>query len=147
MKSTEKVCFNIKTAWHGINRKYADEAGVDGSSTSILFALLTIDAKNGTPSTHIGPLLGLEPTSLTRIIKTMDTQKLIEKYSDPNDGRVTRIKLTKKGIEAKDKALKVVNKFNNEVKKKVSAKDLETFFNVLGEIQKLAGVATEISSK
>jgi DNA-binding MarR family transcriptional regulator len=143
MKSSETVCFNIKTAWHGINRKYTDEAGLEGSSTSILFALLIIDVKNGTPSTHIGPMLGLEPTSLTRIVKSMDTQKLIEKYSDPRDGRVTRIKLTKKGLEAREKALKVVKKFNGEVKKKVSAKDLETFLNVLSEIQKLAGVPVE----
>jgi hypothetical protein len=48
MKAEETVCFNIKTAWHGIYRMYNNVASKHGSSTSVGFVLLNIDAEKDT---------------------------------------------------------------------------------------------------
>ena len=41
------------------------------------FALLSIDPEKGTPSTSLGPKMGMEATSLSRTLKTMEEKGLI----------------------------------------------------------------------
>ena len=41
------------------------------------FTLLSIDPKTGTPSTALGPMMGIEATSLSRILKTLEDRDFI----------------------------------------------------------------------
>ena len=63
------------------------------------FTLLSIDPKTGTPSTALGPKMGMEATSLSRILKRMQEQGLIERKPNPKDGRGVLIHLTDFGLE------------------------------------------------
>ena len=58
MKREETVDYNIKTAWHAINRMYNQEALKNDITTSIGFVLLNINSTEGTPATKIAPLIG-----------------------------------------------------------------------------------------
>ncbi|HLW41109.1 MAG TPA: MarR family transcriptional regulator, partial [Flavobacterium sp.] len=80
----------IKNTWQAIARMYNEEASKYGASMAIGFALLNID-KDGTPSTALAPRLGMEPTSLTRTLKTMEDKGLILKRKNPKDGRGVNI--------------------------------------------------------
>ena len=68
----------IKNTWQAIARMYNEEASQYGASMALGYALLNID-KEGTPSTALAPRLGMEPTSLTRTLKTMEEKGLIVK--------------------------------------------------------------------
>ena len=68
----------IKNTWQAIARMYNEEASQYGASMALGYALLNID-KDGTPSTSLAPRLGMEPTSLTRTLKTMEEKGLIVK--------------------------------------------------------------------
>ena len=54
---------------------------------SVGMVLLNIDKENGTPSTQLGPKMGMEPTSLSRTIKNMQDVGLIIRKADDRDGR------------------------------------------------------------
>ena len=105
MKREETVDYNIKTAWHAINRMYNQEALKNDITTSIGFVLLNINSTEGTPATKIAPLIGLESRSLVRMLKGMEEKGLIERRPNPKDGRGVLIHLTDFGLEKRDKLI------------------------------------------
>ena len=94
-------------------------------------ALLSIDTEEGVPSTSLGPRMGMESTSLSRTLKTMENQGLVRREPNPNDGRGVLIKLTKEGLEKRSLSKEVVIQFNQSIEKAVSEKDLESFYKVI----------------
>ena len=94
------------------------------------FTLLSIDPEKGTPSTALGPKMGMEATSLSRILKTMEKKGLITRKPNPNDGRGVIISLTDFGIEKREYSKEKVLLFNEAIKKNVSEEQLIHFYEV-----------------
>lgn len=137
-KYTETVDSRLKTAWQLISRMYNAEAVKYGGSIAIGHFLLNIDSTEGSYASDIAPLLGMESTSLSRIIKTLEEEKLIIRKSDKNDKRKVKIVLTEKGKKNKELAKQIVRNFNSMVENKVGKKDLALFLKVISEITELA---------
>ncbi|HLT72678.1 MAG TPA: MarR family transcriptional regulator [Cyclobacteriaceae bacterium] len=137
MRREETVDYNIKATWHAIARMYNQQAAKYGATMSTGFVLLNINAEEGTPATKIAPLMGLEARSLTRMLKSMESARLIYRAADPNDRRSVRIFLTAEGRSRKEKAREVVLLFNNTVLEQVSPQKLAVFYEVLEEINKV----------
>ena len=79
---------------------YNEQAVKHESTMASAFVLLNIDSTKGTPSTALGPLMGMEPTSLSRILKSMEDKGAISRREkNPDDGRSVIIKLTPYGKE------------------------------------------------
>ena len=136
MKSDETIDFHIRWAWYNISRMYNIKAGKFGGSMAIGYTLLNID-KQGTPSTKLAPKMGMEPRSLTRMIKQLVESGLIKKQSDKNDKRLVKIFLTDKGKQVRSKARDVVISFNNEIQNQIDAKELATCLSVLNKVNDL----------
>jgi len=151
MKREETVDYNIKTAWHAINRMYNQEAIKNDITTSIGFVLLNINSKEGTPATKIAPLIGLESRSLVRMLKSMEEKGLICRKADPADRRLVRIFLTEKGLAKKEVSRKTVMAFNLQVRDVISEADLSVFFQVIQRINEIVESnsinSNEVSSK
>ena len=130
--SNQTIDFLFRSTWLAINKMYNEEAAKFDSTISIGFTLLSIDTECGTPSTALGPKMGIESTSLTRTLKSMEDQGLITKRKNPNDGRGILIFLTKKGKEKRELSKQKVFQFNNKIKEKISVKEIETL-NSLSE--------------
>ena len=137
MRKEETVDYNIKTAWHAINRMYNQEALKNDITTSIAFVLLNIHSIEGTPATKIAPLIGLESRSLVRMLKSMEEKGLICRKADPLDRRLVRIFLTPKGQEKKDIAYKTVMAFNRYVCNKIPPEELMIFLKVIQQINQI----------
>lgn len=131
MKPSETIDFHIRWAWHKIHRMYNNEAAQNGFSMSIGYALLNIDRKEGTPSTKLGPLMGMEPRSLTRTLKSMEKQGFIERRPDIYDRRMVRIYLTDLGLEKREISKRTVIQFNETIQNKISEDDLAAFFRIM----------------
>ncbi len=104
---------------------------------SIGFALLTIHGDEGTPATKIAPQMGLEPRSLTRLLKSMETKKLIKRVSDKNDKRTVRIMLTAEGKKRRELSKDIVIRFNEAVREEIPIQKLNVFFEVLQGINQV----------
>ena len=134
MKSQETFDFHIRWAWYKISRLYNSIALEHGVNMSVGYALLKIDRENGTPSTKLGPLMGMESRSLTRTLKAMEDENLITRQTDPNDKRIIRIVLTEFGKEQREIAKNVVINFNTILDDKLTEKEKENFFNSITKI-------------
>ena len=137
MKREETIDHNIRIAWHGISRIYNQQAAKYGGSMSIGFALLSIHAEEGTPATKIGPLMGLEPRSLSRLLNSMEEKGLIVRQVDKTDRRSVKIRLTKEGKKMKEKSRETVLRFNQAVREEISEQKLNVFFEVLESINQV----------
>ncbi len=69
---------------------------------AIGFALLSIDKEEGTPSTYISNRMGMEATSLTRTLKTLEEKGLIIRKKNPDDGRGVLIYLNDLGKKIRE---------------------------------------------
>lgn len=129
---TEKgylIDFVLRHLWHKISRLYNQKAQEYGLTISIGFILLNID-KEGTPSTQLGPKMGMEPTSLSRTLKTMEDSGLIRRVPDKNDKRRVLIFLTQEGIDKRRIAKHVILDFNERVMSSIPKGKLKAFFEV-----------------
>lgn len=137
-KHTETIDSKLKTAWQIISRMYNAEAIQHGGTIAIGYFLLNIDSHEGSYPSDIAPKLGMESTSLSRIIKTLEKEKMIIRKVDKTDKRKVKIILTEKGKENKDLAKTSVKNFNKLIEQKIGKKRIEDFSITLNEITKLA---------
>jgi DNA-binding MarR family transcriptional regulator len=85
----------------------------------------------------LGPLMGMEPTSLSRILKSMEDKGAILRERNPEDGRGVLIKLTDYGKQMRGISKESVYQFNNVVRENVTDEELENFFKVTKTINNL----------
>ena len=133
----DPVEYSLRTSWQSIKKMYNEEAKKYGGTHSIGFALLSIHPKKGTSSTSIGPIMRLEANSLSRLLKTMEINKLIIRKPNPNDGRGIIILLTKEGLKKRDITKNKVIKFNRLIENNISKKDLTVFLKTTNKIKNL----------
>ncbi|HZJ18892.1 MAG TPA: MarR family transcriptional regulator, partial [Pricia sp.] len=127
----------LRATWQSVARMYNEEAKKFDSTMAVGFTLLSIDPKTGTPSTALGPKMGMEATSLSRILKRMEELGLIERRPNPKDGRGVLIYLTDFGLEKRKDSKDVVLKFNETVRANVPQEKLDGFFEVMEVIDQL----------
>jgi len=131
------IDYALRETWLAVAKMYNEEAKNYGSTMAMGFTLLSIDPKTGTPSTALGPKMGMEATSLSRILKGLEERGFIERKPNPNDGRGVLIHLTSSGLEKRNLSKNAVLCFNDLVKENVSEEKLKTFFEVTETINKL----------
>ncbi len=98
------------------------------------YVLLNIDLEKGTPATKIAPLLGMEPRSLVRMLKTLEEKGLIRRVIDGSDKRFVRIMLTEEGKSKREQAREGVITFNQIIREKIAPEKLAVFLDVIKEI-------------
>ncbi len=151
MKPQQTIDFHLRWLWQKIIRIYNQEASKFGGTMSVGYVLLNID-KDGTPSTKLGPKMGMESRSLTRTLKSMEEKGLIYKTQDENDGRLVLLHLTDDGKKYRDTSREVVLKLNEYVHENIDREKLEIFFEVSKQINELLDspsiykLKTELSS-
>jgi len=133
----ETYDYALKSSWQLVSNMYNREALKFESTMVTGFALLSID-RNGTAVTELGPKMGMEPTSLSRLINSMEERKLIKRNKNPDDGRGVLIKLTKFGLLKREDSKSVVIGFNKEVNKELEKNEIKNFQKVISRISKVA---------
>lgn len=137
MEKNKSIDHQLRATWQAVAKMYNEQAAKHNSTMATAFVLLNIDFEDGTPSTALGPLMGMEPTSLSRLLKTMEDKGVIFREKNPNDGRSVIIKLTDYGKEMREISKGHVYQFNNEVRKYITDEELENFFKVTKTINQL----------
>jgi DNA-binding MarR family transcriptional regulator len=128
--------FVVRHSWHRISRMYNQRAAEHDLTMSIGFILMSVD-KEGTPSTQLGPRMGMEPTSLSRTIKTMEERGLIRREEDLVDKRKVLIFLTPDGVEMRKMVRNFVVGFNERIYAKIPKSKLQAFFEVAAQVDEL----------
>jgi len=131
------IDYILRATWQAVARMYNEEASNYGATMATGFALLSIDKDKGTPSTTLGPRMGMEATSLTRTLKSMEDKGLIIRKKNPYDGRGVLIYLTEFGKEKRELSKNTVLKFNDTIRKNISDEQLQHFMEVSEVINEL----------
>lgn len=136
MKPEDTIDFHIRWAWYNISRMYNMQASKFGGSMAIAITILNIE-KDGTPSTKLAPKMGMEPRSLTRMIKTLQDNGVIEKRTDKDDKRMVRLFLTKEGKKLRKQATNIVMQFNQKIREEIPDKELIQCFSTLNKVNQI----------
>ncbi|MAO11617.1 MAG: MarR family transcriptional regulator [Flavobacteriaceae bacterium] len=131
------IDYILRSTWMNVQKMYNEEASKKDSTMATGFALISIDPEEGTPSTALGPKMGMEATSLSRTLKNMEAKGLIERKPNPEDGRGVLIHLTPFGKEMREFSKNVVLRFDEAVKENISEEELKTFTKVANTILEL----------
>lgn len=131
------IDYSLRATWQAVTKMYNEQAAQFGTTMAVGFALLSIDPEEGTPSTALGPRMGMEATSLSRTLKAMEGHGLIERKPNPADGRGVLIHLTEFGKEKRDYSKSRVLTFNDAVKNNISKEKIDHFHEVIDTINEL----------
>ena len=134
MEPEDTIDYNIRKTWFNITKMYNRTATDYMASTSLAMIVLNIDMIEGTPSTQLGPNMGMESTSLSRSLNKLEKSGYITRKPDPKDKRKSIIHLTKSGLAGREVAKKIVLDFNNKVFSHFNKSEMDTFFNILKKI-------------
>ena len=107
------------------------------ASMALGMIILNIDIIEGTPSTQLGPNMGMEATSLSRSLNKLEEAGVIERKPDPDDKRKSVIHLTTLGMDWREVAKEAVIEFNKTVKSHFKQEEMEIFFSILKKINKI----------
>jgi len=128
--------FYVRNNWFKISRYYNQIAAKYKMSFSWGFILLNVE-KEGTPSTSLGPKMGMEPTSLSRTLKNMEDKGLIFRQADKVDKRKSLVFLTEEGISKRKLARQVVLDFNEKIYNAIPKGKVNAFFEVMIKVDEL----------
>ena len=134
MEPEDTIDYNIRKTWFNITKMYNRTATDYMASTSLAMIVLNIDMLEGTPSTQLGPNMGMESTSLSRSLNKLEESGYITRKPDPKDKRKSIIHLTKSGLEGREVAKEIVLDFNNKVFSHFNKYEMDTFFKILKKI-------------
>ena len=137
MEPEDTIDYNLRKTWFNISKMYNRTASDYMGSMSLAMIVLNIDMFEGTPSTQLGPNMGMESTSLSRSLNKLEDLGVIERKPDPIDKRKSIIHITEAGLKSREIAKNVVLEFNNKVFAKCNDEELSVFFNVLKKINKV----------
>ena len=130
MEKEKTIDHMLRATWQAVAKRYNEQAAKHDSTMAMAMALLYIDSKLGTPSTALGPSMGMEATSLSRILNTLEDKGLIYREKNPEDGRGVLVKLTDLGIEKRDISKASVYEFNQAIRDNISKQKIDHFYEV-----------------
>lgn len=137
MEQEDTIDYNIRKTWYNISKLYNRTASEYMASMALGMVLLNIDIYEGTPSTQLGPNMGMESTSLSRSLNKLEKHGYIIRKPDPDDKRKSIIHLTKTGLAGREVAKEIVLEFNNKVFSHFKKSEIDTFFNILKKINQI----------
>ena len=128
----------LRSVWMSVSKMYQEEAAKLDSTMATGFTLISIDPERGSPSTALGPKMGMEATSLSRLLKNMEARGLISRKPNPEDGRSVLICLTDFGQQMREYSKEIVLGFDQIVRQKINETELKTFLKVAETIMELS---------
>ena len=137
MEPENTIDYNIRKTWYNITKMYNRTATEYMASMALGMIILNIDIMEGTPSTQLGPNMGMEATSLSRSLNKLEESGVIERKPDPNDKRKSVIHLTPLGMDWRIVAKEVVVDFNEKIFSHFEKEEMDTFFAILKKINKI----------
>ena len=137
MDKSLSIDHQLRATWQAVAKLYNERAAKFDSTMATAFVLLNIDVEKGIPSTALGPSMGMEPTSLSRILKAIEAKGAIVREKNPDDGRSVIIKLTEYGRKMRAFSRTSVIIFNEKIREHITEEELDAFFKVMSTINKL----------
>jgi DNA-binding MarR family transcriptional regulator len=133
MSAEDRLIFLISKVYQKliINlQKSFSESGIEATPIQVML-LFFLQQNDGLSLTQISQGLMLENPTVTGLIDRLEKLGYVKRSDHPNDRRIYLVHLTEKGNKVAKKALPIVKKLNEEIKKGYSKEEVENFKTVL----------------
>jgi len=107
LKIDNFICFALYSAGHAFTRLYKPLLDPLGLTYPQYLVMAVLWEKDGRTVGEIGEKLLLESSTLTPLLKRLETAGMLRRTRDQDDERVVRIQLTPKGAALKQKAAEI----------------------------------------
>ena len=131
------VVNRIRSSWIEIFKFYNEQNSKEIGTLSTVFVLMTINEKFGTQVTKIAPRMGMEPNSLSRLLKSLEEKELVFKRKDTKDKIKVYICLTENGLKLRNIAADRLFSLEKSIKDKILPSDLSAFYKVTDSISEV----------
>jgi len=121
-KVCQKLIINLQKAF--------SESGVEVTPIQVML-LFFLQKNDGSSLTQISQGLMLENPTVTGLIDRLEKLDYVKRSDHPDDRRVYLVHITEKGKKVANKALPIIKKLNEEIKKGYSKGEIENFKKVL----------------
>jgi DNA-binding MarR family transcriptional regulator len=111
-------------------QKAFSKAGVEVTPIQVML-LFFLQKNDGSSLTQISQGLMLENPTVTGLIDRLEKLDYVKRSDHPDDRRVYLVHITEKGKKVANKALPIIKKLNEEIKKGYSKEEIEGFKKVL----------------
>ena len=95
---------------------------------------------------QIGELIGKDRANVNRLINILEKQGLIERIVDSNGRQINRIKITKKGIELRNKIHPVITKIRASYLNNIEYDELLKCHQILNKIKENISKSTKLKT-
>ncbi len=134
LRLDDQLCFALYSTVHALNRAYKPLLEPLGLTYPQYLVLLVLWEDGAQTVGGIGERVGLESSTLTPLLKRMESAGLIKRARKPEDERVVQITLTEAGKALRDKAKAVPPALLCAM-----GGDLETVVKLRAEVTQLRG--------
>ncbi len=98
--------------------------------------LVELWKQDGLTNAEIAELLDIKPSSVTAQVKNLEEAELVTRIADENDKRVSRVFLTEKGREAKEKRSETRDNVSSEIFDNLTEDEQATLATLLDKLVK-----------
>ena len=106
------------------------DSGIEVTPIQVML-LFFLQHNDGSSLTQISQGLMLENPTVTGLVDRLEKSGYVKRSDHPDDRRVYLVNLTEKGNRVASKALPIVKRLNEEIKKGYSREEIEGFKKVL----------------
>jgi len=105
LKLDNFICFAVYTAGHALNRVYKPLLDALGLTYPQYLAMVSLWEQDGQTVGGLGEKLFLESSTLTPLLKRLETAGYVRRERSREDERVVVIRLSEEGLRLKEKAI------------------------------------------
>ena len=121
----------IEIYMHRSMRRFIHTARKSGLSMSMIGTLFHLNKQEKTGVTDLGEHLGVTSAAASQMLERLVQQGLIERSEDPDDRRVKKIVLTKKGCQLLEEGLQARQDWLTDLAKNLSEAEKEQVTSAL----------------
>ena len=121
-KVCQKLIANLQNAF--------SESGIEVTPIQVML-LFFLQKNDGSSLTQISQGLLLENPTVTGLVDRLEKSGYVKRLDHPDDRRIYLVHITEKGKKVANKALPIVKRLNEEIKKGYSKEEIEGFKKVL----------------
>ncbi|WP_406226986.1 MarR family winged helix-turn-helix transcriptional regulator [Pseudomonas siliginis] len=103
------LCFSIYSAGHALTQFYRPILDAIGLTYPQYLLMVALWSEDDQIIKNLGSRLFLDSSTLTPLVKRLESAGLVTRSRDPKDERQVRVRLTEEGRELKSRAISVPN--------------------------------------
>jgi len=123
--------FQIQRAARALARRFDAELRPFSLTNGQFILLMLLNRQEGPGMADLASSLGIDRTTLTAALKTLERRALVKITNDPSDHRVRRIRLTRRGRALIKTSLPVWKRTSLEIESRLAGTDLDSFRQIL----------------